>query len=342
MSRFDAMSKRLQFFLGATLLAGIAVAAGTSAKAPSAAPALKPPQPALGRQATPAQIHFWDIDVRPDGVGLPEGKGSVAEGEALFETHCASCHGTFGDSEEYAQLAGGVGTLASSSPQRTVGSKLDTPTTLYDYINRAMPFTSSKMLTPSEVYAVSAYILNLNDIIPADAVLDKDSLPKVQMPNRNGYTTDHGFMRVDGKPDTANTACMKDCEKDVKLTSELPPDFTAQFYGDVSTNFRDYRPEVVAARMAAAAPKVAAAWRGEESIEKNLCTVCHAVDRKVVGPSYREVAAKYAQQADAKAYLTRKMKEGGSGVWGVVPMPAQTAVAEDEIERLVNWILEQK
>jgi cytochrome c len=128
----------------------------------------------------------------------------------------------------------------------------------------------------------------------------------------------------------------------VKLTSELPPDFTAQFYGDVSTNFRDYRPEVVAARMAAAAPKAAAAWRGEESIEKNLCTVCHAVDRKVVGPSYREVAAKYAQQADAKAYLTRKMKEGGSGVWGVVPMPAQTAVADDEIERLVNWILEQK
>jgi S-disulfanyl-L-cysteine oxidoreductase SoxD len=336
------MSKRLVFLLSSLLLAGVAAAAAVATRPAPAAQGLKPPQPALGRQATAAQIHAWDIDVRPDGLGLPEGRGSVAEGEALFETHCASCHGTFGDSEEYVQLAGGVGTLKSSSPTRTVGSKLDTPTTLYDYINRAMPFTSSKMLTPSEVYAVSAYILNLNDIIPADATLDRESLPKVKMPNRDGYTTDHGFMRVDGKPDTNNTACMKDCETDVKVNSELPAGFTQQFYGDVSTNFRDYRTETVAARIAAAAPAAASAWKGEASIEKHLCTVCHAVDRKLVGPSYREVAARYGKQADAVAYLTRKLKEGSAGVWGVVPMPAQTMVPDDEIQRLVNWILEQK
>jgi cytochrome c len=303
----------------------------------------KTPHPPLGKRATTEQIRFWDIDVRPDGQGLPEGQGSVAEGEVIYEAQCAVCHGAFGDSEEYVQLAGGVGTLASSAPIRTVGSKLDTPTTLYDYINRAMPFPNAKSLTPSEVYALSAYILNLNDILPADAVLDKDSLPKVQMPNRDGYTTDHGFMRIDGKPDVNNTACMKNCEKSVEITSQLPAGFTEQFYGDISDNFRDYRPERVAARMVAhAATSQPVQWDGAKAIETHLCTVCHASDHKVIGPSYKDVAKRYSADPERIAKLRKSIKNGASGTWGIIPMPAQTNLADDEIERLVTWILEQK
>ena len=116
--------------------------------------------------------------------------------------------GTFGESNSYLQLAGGVGSLASDSPIRTTGSKLNYATTLFDYIRRAMPFNAPQSLGIDEVYALTAYVLNLNDILGADAVLDQDSLPKVKLPNRDGFTTAHGLMRRDGKPDTANVACM--------------------------------------------------------------------------------------------------------------------------------------
>ena len=94
------------------------------------------------------------------------------------------------------QIAGGVGSLATDQPMRTTGSKLNHATTLWDYINRAMPFNAPQTLTPDEVYALTAYVLNLNDILPADAVLDQDSLPRLTMPNRDGFTTAHGFMRA--------------------------------------------------------------------------------------------------------------------------------------------------
>ncbi|MEN9837009.1 MAG: hypothetical protein RLZ79_677 [Pseudomonadota bacterium] len=333
MFKSDSARKALSVFAAASVLLATAYAFAQT----------KPAHPPLGKRATDEQIRFWDIDVRPDGQGLPEGQGSVSDGEVIYEQQCAVCHGTFGDSEEYVQLAGGIGTLASSAPIRTVGSKLDTPTTLYDYINRAMPFPNAKSLTPSEVYALSAYILNLNDILPADAVLDRNSLPKVQMPNRDGYTTDHGFMRIDGKPDTNNTACMKNCEKSVTITSELPAGFTEQFYGDVSDNFRDYRPERVAARMSAMVAKSEPVeWSGSQAIETHLCTVCHAIDNKVIGPSYKEIAARYSKDAKAVAKLRHSIKNGAAGTWGIIPMPAQTNLADDEIERLVTWILEQK
>ena len=174
----------------------------------------------FGQVATPAAIAGWDIDVRPDGMGLPVGRGSVAAGQTLYELKCASCHGTFGESNSYVTIAGGVGTLASDQPVRTTGSKLNYATTLWDYINRAMPFDAPKSLTPDEVYALTAYVLNLYDILPANAVLDQHSLPLVKMPNRDGMTTMHGFMHHDGKPDTGNVACMKNCAAEVRLSSE--------------------------------------------------------------------------------------------------------------------------
>ena len=100
------------------------------------------------------------------------------------------------------QLAGGVGSLATDQPMRTTGSKLNYATTLWDYINRARPFGAPQTLAPDEVYALTAYVLYLNDILPAGAVVDQDSLPRLKMPNREGFTTAHGFMRRDGRPDT--------------------------------------------------------------------------------------------------------------------------------------------
>ena len=144
----------------------------------------------FGRAASAAEIAGWDLDVRPDGTGLPEGHGSVAEGQAIYDAKCASCHGTFGESADYMAIAGGVGSLASDSPMRTTGSKLNYATTLFDYIRRAMPFQESKSLTADEVYAVSAYILGEGNIIDKSAVLDAETLVRVQMPNRDGFIPD--------------------------------------------------------------------------------------------------------------------------------------------------------
>ncbi|MGY2047874.1 c-type cytochrome [Methylobacterium sp. JK268] len=144
----------------------------------------------LGRPADPAAIAAWDIDVRADGAGLPPGRGSVAEGRALFASRCAGCHGAAGEGGAADRLVGGRGTLASAKPVRTVGSYWPYATTLFDYVRRAMPFDAPQSLANPEVYAVSAYLLHLNGILPADAVLDAESLPRVAMPNRDGFVPD--------------------------------------------------------------------------------------------------------------------------------------------------------
>ena len=141
----------------------------------------------FGRPATAQEIAGWDIDVRPDGRGLPDGRGSVAEGQAIYDAKCASCHGTFGESNDYLALAGGVGTLASDQPQRTLGSKLNHATTLFDYIRRAMPYNTPLTLTNDEVYALTAYILALNKLVGENDVIDAKTLPQVKMPNRDNY-----------------------------------------------------------------------------------------------------------------------------------------------------------
>ncbi|MFO1413195.1 MAG: c-type cytochrome [Burkholderiales bacterium] len=296
----------------------------------AAAAIAAPPTYGFGKPATPQEIAGWDIDVRPDGTGLPKGRGSVEQGQAIYDEKCASCHGTFGESNSYLQLAGGVGSLKTDQPVRTTGSKLNYATTLWDYINRAMPFTAPQTLKPDEVYALTAYVLNLNDILPADAVLDQDSLPKVKMPNRDGFTTNHGFMTRDGKPDTHNTACMTNCATEVKLSSELP-DYAREQHGNLAEQAR-----VIGGT---AAPKVAVAKGGLDLAKASGCTTCHGVTGKVVGPGFRDIAAKYAGDKDAQARLVAKVRAGGSGVWGSVPMPAQAQVADGDTKVLVEWIL---
>jgi len=143
----------------------------------------------IGRVATPAEISGWDIDIGRDGSNLPSGSGSVARGRTVYAEQCAACHGTEGQGGVGDRLVGGQGTLATAKPVRTVGSYWPYASTLFDYIRRAMPFNAPQSLTADQVYAVSAYILYLNNIVTEDTVLDATSLPRVEMPNRNGLTS---------------------------------------------------------------------------------------------------------------------------------------------------------
>lgn len=166
-----------------------------------------------GETATKTQIAGWDIDVRPDGKGLPEGSGTVDEGMKVYETYCSSCHGAFGEGMgRYPKLAGGDGSLADDRPEKTVGSYWPYATTLWDYIHRAMPFFAPQSLTDHQVYALTAYVLNLNYIVDGDFVANKDTLPKVKMPNVDGFTWE------DPRPDTHNERCMHDCKSDVTVS----------------------------------------------------------------------------------------------------------------------------
>ncbi|UCC15866.1 MAG: c-type cytochrome [Gammaproteobacteria bacterium] len=167
-----------------------------------------------GEPATQDMIAGWDIDVRPDGKGLPTGSGSVEQGEALYEEQCAACHGFFGEGEgRWPKLAGGKGTLTEDRPEKTVGSYWPYASTLWDYVHRAMPFYEPQSLSDDEVYAVSAYVLYLNDLVADDFVLTHENLASIQMPNRDGFF-------VDPRPDVKNAACMKNCKDpaSIKIT----------------------------------------------------------------------------------------------------------------------------
>ena len=145
--------------------------------------------PGLGRPLTPDEIRKLDITVLPDGRGLPPGSGSVSAGAAVYTKYCQGCHGEKGSGKPQDQLTGGLGTLASPKPVKTPASYWPVATTLFDYIRRAMPITAPQSLTNDEVYAVTAYILSIDGIVPADAVLDAKMLPKVKMPNHDGFVS---------------------------------------------------------------------------------------------------------------------------------------------------------
>jgi hypothetical protein len=163
-----------------------------------------------GRPATPEEVRRRDITTLPDGGGLPDGKGTAAEGEAVYQDKCASCHGPNGEGNlpQGPQLVGGVGSLASDNPIRTVGSFWPYATSVWDYIRRAMPLNQPGSLSADDTYAVTALLLNRNKIIEANSVMNKESLPKVRMPNRDGFIPD-------GRPDTGKNSARAD-EKKIK------------------------------------------------------------------------------------------------------------------------------
>jgi len=148
------------------------------------------PKYGAGRPPTPEEFRELGSAIAPDGTGLPEGSGTVAAGRELFAANCARCHGEKGEGGVGPRLTGGQGSLATARPVKTVGSFWPYATTVWDYVNRAMPFDQPGRLKPSEVYALVAYILNLNGVIGPNDVMDAKSLPKVKMPNRDGFVSD--------------------------------------------------------------------------------------------------------------------------------------------------------
>ncbi|MDZ7643458.1 MAG: cytochrome c [Woeseiaceae bacterium] len=150
-------------------------------------PAAADDAPALGEPLAAEEIAAVSFTILPDGSGLPPGSGSVADGEAVYAQHCLACHGAGGEGGPNDRLAGGRGSLDSAAPVKTVGSYWPYATTLFDYLRRAMPYTAPGTLSADELYAVTAYVLHLNGIVGADAVLDAERLPAIEMPNRNGF-----------------------------------------------------------------------------------------------------------------------------------------------------------
>jgi mono/diheme cytochrome c family protein len=144
----------------------------------------------IGRPPTVEEVQAWDLTIPPDGQGLPPGRGTAALGKAIYAERCASCHGETGEDPKYSRLVGGHGTLATDKPIRTIGSFWQYATTLWSYIRRAQPVDDPGSLTADQVYAVTAYLLHLNGIIGEQDVMDAQTLPRVQMPNRDGFVPD--------------------------------------------------------------------------------------------------------------------------------------------------------
>ena len=164
-------------------------------------------KPRFGKPVSEADLAAWNIDIRtPDGAGLPAGRGSVAQGRQVYAQKCAACHGADAKGGAvYGTMVGGIGSMTQSPRVLTPGSMYPYAPILFDYIRRSMPMDRPQTLTNDEVYALSALLLNLNGLVPADAVMDAQSLPKVQMPNRNGFLTDD-------RPDAQATRCMTNCK----------------------------------------------------------------------------------------------------------------------------------
>ena len=322
----------------------------------------------IGRAATEEEVRAWDIDVRPDFKGLPKGSGTVAHGQEIWEAKCASCHGTFGESNEvFTPIAGGTtaddirtGRVASlvdtKQPQRTTLMKVATLSSLFDYIQRAMPWNSPRSLTPDETYAVLAYILSLAEIVDDDFTMSDRNIAAVQqrMPNRNGMTVDHGLWNARGSPDVKALACMENCAYSIAIVSFLP-DYARNAHGNLAEQNRIFGPyrgsDTTAPRLAAlpgleygsASAMVAAPTSAQalalDLFRKNNCNACHSPTGKLVGPALAEIARKYKGQPEAIDNLVKKVRQGGSGVWGVIPMPTHDHVPEDDVKTIVTWVV---
>lgn len=346
------------------------------------------PLTGIGRTATVQEIAAWDIDVRADFKGLPKGSGSVSQGNKVWDDKCASCHGTFGESMEvFGPIVGGttkadmksghvLALSDGSEPKRSTLMKVSSLSTIWDYINRAMPWNAPKTLSTDEVYAVVAYILNMGEILPSDFVLSDKNIADVQktMPNRNGMTTDHGLWKTKGKGDTQNVACMKNCLKKVEITSVLP-DYACDAHGIIAEQNRhfgatrgadkllacDTHPSVAdlnreynapykadangskkmvsiaITKPTTVAPEIVEA-SGLDMLKQNKCTACHGMTKKIIGPAFSDITAKYKGDAAAEARLIGVVTNGGSGVWDGT-MPPHGHLKPAHIKSMVQSIL---
>ncbi len=335
---------------------------------------------AIGRAATPAEVKAWDIDVRADFKGLPAGSGTVAKGADLWDEKCASCHGAFGESNQvFTPIVGGTSKKDIEAgrvfylshpgyPHRTTLMRASHLSTLWDYINRAMPWNAPKSLATDEVYSLVAYILNLGEIVPADFTLSNKNIAEVEkrLPNRNGKIFFETMWNERGQGDVKNPACMKDCPVEGKIESSLP-EAARNANGNIAEQVRPFGPargtdtsqpprtEKVGVGLPAAARPVAAAIvappstptlsatavpGGGDLVHANGCTACHGLANKIVGPAFKDMAKKYAGRSDAIAYLAGKIRLGGQGVWGQIPMPPQAGVKDGDVRAIAQWLAE--
>ncbi len=314
------------------------------------------PYAGIGRTATPQEIAAWDTDVRTDFKGLPRGSGSVRAGMEVWEGRCASCHGIFGESNEVFQpIVGGTtktdiasGRVASlremaGSQGRTTLMKLATLSTLWDYIHRAMPWTQPKSLTADQTYAVTAYILHLGGVVGEEFVLSNDNMRQTQarLPNRLGMSSTHAMWPgAAAVADVKAKACMKNCSGEPTVAS-LIPDHARNAHGNLAEQNRLIGPQRGAntAAPATAAAAEPSATPVQALLKQHNCLTCHGLDAKVIGPGLKEVAAKHATRAGALDYLEQRIVAGSSGMWGNVPMPAQSLPAADA-RTIAAWLAE--
>lgn len=213
------MSKLPKLVAAALLAGAIASPALAQSKPDAKTEAKSAPRYDIGRAPTAEEIRGWDIDVRPDGQGLPEGKGTVAQGEKLFMDNCASCHGEFGEGNgRWPVLAGGKGSLTSDNPVKTVGSYWPYASTVFDYVRHAMPYGNAEAFKVDEYYALVAYVLYLNDVITdQDFELNNKNLAAIKMPNEQGFVMDDRAAAE--KSFWQKDPCMKNCIAPVKITA---------------------------------------------------------------------------------------------------------------------------
>jgi cytochrome c len=290
----------------------------------------------IGRKALPEEIAAWDLDVRPDGTGLPEGSGDVLTGEEAFVEKCAVCHGDFAEGVgNWPSLAGGRGTLADEDPVKTVGSYWPYLSTVWDYVHRSMPFGAAQTLTDDETYAITAYILYSNYIVEDDFVLSKDNFLEVEMPNADGFIVDNReeaeehFWHED--------ACMSNCKDSVEITmraavldvtpeeeeeaaAELPTEEVEMAAGGAATE--EAAAEPAAEETAALDPELVKA--GEKVFRQ--CKACHQVGegaKNRVGPHLNGVMGRTIGGVDDFRYSKNMAAMGEEGkVWDEESMAA--------------------
>jgi cytochrome c len=278
----------------------------------------------FGEPATDEIIAGWDIDVRPDGLGLPPGSGSVADGEPLYEEQCAACHGVFGEGEgRWPVLAGGFDSLTESRPEKTVGSYWPYASTLWDYVHRAMPFYEPQSLSDDQVYAIVAYVLYLNDIVGDDFVLTRDNLASIEMPNRDGFF-------VDPRPDVQNVACMKDC----KDPSEIRITWDSTELGVTPIeHFKDQEEEQAPA--AAVDPNLGM------TVYQQACATCHKTGL-AGAPVVGDPAQWQARVAQGMDVLMDHAINGYQGSAGYMPPKGgQIQLTDEEVAAAVTYMVEE-
>jgi cytochrome c len=291
-----------------------------------------------GKSATQEEIAAWDIDVRPDGKGLPVGSGSVSYGEELYEAKCALCHGAFGEGEgRWPKLAGGFDTLTDAKPEKTVGSYWPYASTLWDYIHRAMPFTAPQSLSVDETYALTAYVLYLNDIIDdEDFVLSKDNFTEIEMPNKDGFF-------VDPRPDVKNPACMENCKDPatIKVTSAIkgitPLQHIAKEEGandKASSDSEDQQPK--------SADQVAVdnELKVGSAIYSQSCSICHGSG--IAGaPKFGDKMAWAPRIKQGVEQLNKHAIEGYSGKTGIMPAKGgNPSLTDAEVSAAILYMIE--